>query len=59
MCLAEAAEMAGVPYTLLYYRVVTREWPIEKAVALLRRGPNECSYSTVEAGAGYLEPRSH
>ena len=41
VCLAEAAEMAGVPYTLLYYRVVTREWPIEKAIALLKRGPNE------------------
>lgn len=33
VCLTEAAEMAGLAYGTVYYRIVKHGWPIEKALS--------------------------
>lgn len=53
MSLAEACEIAGLPYKQVFHRIARLKWPVEKALSEPMRGPSELKRKCDEHGMNY------
>lgn len=53
MSLAEACEIAGLPYKQVFHRIVKANWPVEKALSEPMHGPSELKRKCKEHGMDY------